>query len=169
MKKSANRKFYPFPAFISELSKKKDFFDFNLLHIFAVVIVWGFLIFLLAILIWKNSNFRADFLFHCASVVMGLCGTLWIAAGVIYKKPPKYIQSHYYFFRKHVINTLLSASRHCAIGILLIMCGTLMQIVADLEWTKKLDTENNNLKCKIMLYFKEKLGEAENIRCTIEQ
>lgn len=104
-------------------------------------------------------------LFRSYSLWLTTAGTIWIAAGVIYK-PPAPGQT-FEELREHVVGTFKTASRHCLIGISAILSGFACQIVSDTDMIKKTDQTLSQYDCRVWLYKEKETGEAQNIKCIV--
>lgn len=104
-------------------------------------------------------------LFRLYSLWLTTVGTIWIAAGVIYK--PISIDQEFENFRTHVVETFKTASRHCLVGIGAIFFGFVCQIIADADIVKETDQTLSQYNCHVWLYKEKEAGEAKNIKCTV--
>lgn len=141
--------------------------EVNFLHQLVLVLLSIFLMLVLISLTREGiSNTGLEDLFQRYSLWSTVIGTIWIAAGVMYTAPTEDLSPAQ--LHAHVIETFKTASRHCAIGIGVILFGFGCQLVSGMDFIKKADKKPHQYDCRVWLHKTNETGEAERIKCTVD-
>lgn len=144
---------------------------YNPLHVFVVLLVWCSAIALIGVATHPQNAIKSAELIHWYSMILCLSGTLWIGAGVVYVVSFSEIRvlADFKEFQRHVIKTFSDASRHCIIGLMLVVFGTLLQVISETDYVIKSDATPDNYSCIIKLKINGYSEEAENITCEVSK
>ena len=108
----------------------------NALHAITIWLVWATVLVIGSALMRGVVRFTVVETLDFASSLANVCGGLWIAAGVIYKRPSKY--KDLLELQRHVEDTFAYASRNCLVGACLIGLGYALLLASKLPVVKAL-------------------------------
>ncbi|MGK5035433.1 hypothetical protein [Janthinobacterium sp. LB3P118] len=141
----------------------------NSLHIISILIFWITPIITISSLVKIGIlSINLEDLLKLFSVAYTTAGTVWIAAGVRYTKPS---QLNDIELQKHVTFTFASASRHCTIGIFIFLLGIAIQLAAESQYVKSINSDTNNeptYECTISVKSGIEIKPNEIYYCTVK-